>query len=206
MLRRPNTRIRPAPPDNSALLVRTDDAINKPGDLAGKTDLCRPHQQRQSHPHGALAAEGKGVDPTSVRSSSRFPFPQMADALFQKRVDAVWNVEPFMTFMVKTGNARIVVHPYQENIRHGRHRLLSRRRAGSRATRDVALRFKRAMDKATRYLNARPQGGARRLGCEIHRRQDRAGCPDDACRTSSPSSTCRQPAQRTSTLRWRKRS
>ncbi len=64
-----------------------------------------------------------GVDPSSVQFLE-IPFPQMADALFQNRLDAVWNVEPFLTFMVRSGNARVIAYPYQENVpTHGHHRL-----------------------------------------------------------------------------------
>jgi len=57
----------------------------------------------------------KGVDPNAVQFLE-IPFPQMADALFQNRLDAVWNVEPFLTFMLKSGDARVIAYPYQENI------------------------------------------------------------------------------------------
>jgi NitT/TauT family transport system substrate-binding protein len=96
--------------------------------------------------------KGKGVDPTSVRFLE-LPFPQMADALYQKRLDAVWNVEPFMTLMVKSGNARILVHPYQENNPNTDVTGFYARESWIKNNRDVALRFKRAMDKATSYFN-----------------------------------------------------
>ena len=44
------------------------------------------------------------------------PFPQMADALMQDRLDAVWAVEPFFTILKKSGNVRVIGYPYQENI------------------------------------------------------------------------------------------
>ena len=146
-----NTRIRPTAPDNNALLVRTDDAINKPGDLAGKM-IAAGLINSINHVHMVHWLRGKGVDPTSVRFVE-LPFPQMADALYQKRVDAVWNVEPFMTIMVKSGNARIVVHPYQENNPNMDVTGFYARDNWLKSNPDVAARFKRAMDKATRYIN-----------------------------------------------------
>ncbi len=40
------------------------------------------------------------------------PRKQMADALFQNRLDAVWAVEPFLTIMLKSGIARVLAYPY----------------------------------------------------------------------------------------------
>ena len=59
--------------------------------------------------------EKRGVDPKKVEFLE-IPFPQMADALFQKRVDAVWNVEPFVTFMTQSGKAKVLAYPYLDNI------------------------------------------------------------------------------------------
>ena len=44
------------------------------------------------------------------------PFPQMTDALLQNRLDAVWSVEPFLTFLLKSGSARVIAYPYQGNV------------------------------------------------------------------------------------------
>ena len=55
--------------------------------------------------------------------------------------------------MVKSGNARILVHPYQENNPNMDVTGFYTRESWIKNNRDVALRFKRAMDKATRYFN-----------------------------------------------------
>ena len=59
--------------------------------------------------------EKRGVDPKNIEFQE-IPFPQMADALLQKRVDAVWNVEPFVTFMTQSGKAKVLAYPYLDNI------------------------------------------------------------------------------------------
>ena len=158
MLAVANTRIRPTAPDNNALLVRTADTINKPADLAGKT-IAAGLINSINYIHMVHWLKGKGVDPTSVRFLE-LPFPQMADALYQNRLDAVWNVEPFMTLMVKSGNARILVHPYQETNPNMDVTGFYARESWLKNNRDVALRFKRAMDKATRIFQRCLQGGA----------------------------------------------
>jgi len=155
MLAVANTRIRPTPPDNNAVLVRTADAINKPADLAGKT-IAAGLINSINYIHMVHWLKNKGVDPTSVRFLE-LPFPQMADALYQSRLDAVWNVEPFMTLMVKSGNARMLVHPYQENNPNMDVTGFYARESWLKSNRDVALRFKRAMDRATRYFNDAPK-------------------------------------------------
>ena len=83
---------------------------------------------------------------------SELPFPQMADALFQNRLDAVWNVEPFLTFMLRSGNARVIAYPYQDNVPHMDITGYVAKESWVKANPDVARRFKRAIDRATDLL------------------------------------------------------
>jgi NitT/TauT family transport system substrate-binding protein len=76
----------------------------------------------------------------------------MADALFQNRLDAVWNVEPFLTFMLKSGNARVLAYPYQENVPRMDITGYLAKESWIKANPDVARRFRRAIDRATTYL------------------------------------------------------
>jgi NitT/TauT family transport system substrate-binding protein len=92
-----------------------------------------------------------GVDPNSVQFLE-IPFPQMADALFQNRLDAVWSVEPFLTVMLKTGNARILSYPYQENVPRMDITAYMAKESWVKANPDVVRRFRRAIDRATTYL------------------------------------------------------
>ena len=91
-----------------------------------------------------------GVDPAAVEFLE-IPFPQMADALFQKRLDAVWNVEPFVTFMIKSGNARVIAYPYQDNVPRMDITGYLAKESWVKANPDVARRFRRAIDRATTY-------------------------------------------------------
>ena len=109
-----SARIRPEKPDNSGVAVRTNDKINGPKDLVGKK-VSAGLINGPNYVHMREWLQRNGVDPASVEFLE-LPFPQMADALFQNRLDAVWNVEPFLTFMVKSGNARVIAYPYQENV------------------------------------------------------------------------------------------
>jgi NitT/TauT family transport system substrate-binding protein len=155
MLAVANGRIQPKAPDNNALLVRTNDTIAKAADFTGKT-VAAGLINSPNYIHMVHWLKKAGVDPKSVRFLE-LPFPQMADALYQNRLDAVWNVEPFVTIMVKSGQARIIAHPYQENIPNMDITAVYARESWLKANRDVALRFKRAVDKATNYFNAAPK-------------------------------------------------
>jgi NitT/TauT family transport system substrate-binding protein len=142
-----SSRIRSSPPDNSGIAVRTADSINGPKDLVGKK-ISAGLINGPNYVHAREWLQRNGVDPGSVQFLE-IPFPQMADALFQNRLDAVWNVEPFLTFMVKSGNARVIAYPYQENVPRMDITGYVARESWIKANPDVARRVKRAIDRAT---------------------------------------------------------
>jgi NitT/TauT family transport system substrate-binding protein len=151
----PTTKIRNEPPDNNGLLVRVDSDIRTPKDLAGKTiSAGLVNSINYIHMHEWLKKHG--VDPRSV-TFLELPFPQMADALFQQRLDAVWNVEPFVTVMLQTGKARVIAYPYQEVIPGMDVTAFIAKESWLKSNRDVAVRFKRAIERATNYLRDAPK-------------------------------------------------
>ena len=137
-------------PDNSGLLVRTDDSIRSPADLAGKK-ISAGLLNSINYIHMVEWLQKKGVDRTKIEFLE-IPFPQMADALFQKRLDAVWNVEPFVTFMTKSGKARVLAYPYLDNIPGMDISNYMAKESWIKAHTDVARRFRRAIDRATAHL------------------------------------------------------
>lgn len=145
-----SSRIRSTPPDNSGIAVRTNDPINSAKDLVGKR-ISAGLINGPNYTHMREWLQRNGVDPASVQFLE-IPFPQMADALLQNRLDAVWNVEPFLTFMVKSGNARVIAYPYQENVPRMDITGYVARESWVKANSDVARRFKRAIDRATTHL------------------------------------------------------
>jgi len=145
-----STRIRATPPDNSGVAVRTADTINSAKDLAGKK-VSAGLLNSVNHVHMQEWLLRNGTDPKSVQFLE-IPFPQMADALFQNRLDAVWNVEPFLTFMVQSKNARVIAYPYQENIPGMDITAYFAKESWVKANPDVARRFKAAIDKASGLL------------------------------------------------------
>ena len=130
--------------------MRTGDSIQGAKDLAGKK-VSAGLINSVNYAHMREWLQRNGVDPASVEFLE-LPFPQMADALFQNRLDAVWNVEPFLTFMVKSGNARVIAYPYQENVPRMDITGYVAKESWVKANPDVVRRFKRAIDRATSYL------------------------------------------------------
>jgi NitT/TauT family transport system substrate-binding protein len=145
-----STRIRSNPPDNSGLAVRTNDSIRTAKDLAGKK-ISAGLINSVNYAHMREWLQRNGADPSSVQFLE-IPFPQMADALFQNRLDAVWNVEPFLTFMLRSGNARVIAYPYQENVPRMDITCYLAKESWVKANPDVARRFRRAIDRASAYL------------------------------------------------------
>jgi NitT/TauT family transport system substrate-binding protein len=145
-----STRIRSNPPDNSGIAVRTNDPIKTAKDLVGKK-ISAGLINGPNYVHTREWLQRNGVDPNSVQFLE-IPFPQMADALFQNRLDAVWNVEPFLTFMVRSGNARVIAYPYQENVPRMDITGYVAKESWVKANPDVARRFKQAIDRATTHL------------------------------------------------------
>ena len=148
-------QIRKEPPDNSALLVRADDNIRAPADLAGKK-ISAGLINSVNYVHMQEWLQKKGVERSKIEFLE-IPFPQMADALFQKRIDAVWNVEPFVTFMMKSGKARLIAYPYQDNMPGMDISNYFAKESWIKANPDVARRFRRAMDRATEFIATAPK-------------------------------------------------
>jgi NitT/TauT family transport system substrate-binding protein len=146
-----SARIRSSPPDNSGLLVRTGDSIQGAKDLAGKK-VSAGLINSVNYAHMREWLQRNGVDPGTVQFLE-IPFPQMADALFQNRLDVVWNVEPFVTFMLKSGNARVLAYPFQDTVPRMAITGYLAKESWVKANPDVVRRFKRAIDRATTYLN-----------------------------------------------------
>ncbi len=148
-------RVRSAPPDNFGLFVRANDSIKTPADLVGKR-VSAGLINSVSHVHTVEWLRKHGVDARSVKFVE-LPFPQMSDALLQNRLDAVWNVEPFVTVMMQAGTARVLAYPYHENVPGMDITAYFAKESWLKANADAARRFKRAIDRATAYLNSAPK-------------------------------------------------
>ena len=148
----PGVHINSQPPDNSALLVRTDGSVQSAADLVGKK-VSVGLINSVNYVHMLEWLEKHNVDPKSVEFLE-IPFPQMADALFQKRLEAVWNVEPFVTFMTQSGKAKVLAYPYLETIPGMDIANYFAKESWIKAHPDLAGGFKRAIDHATNDVAA----------------------------------------------------
>ncbi len=143
----PGVHINNQPPDNSALLVRTDGSVKGAADLVGKK-VSVGLINSVNYVHMLEWLEKHGVDPKRVEFLE-IPFPQMADALLQKRLEAVWNVEPFVTFMTQSGKAKVLAYPYLETIPGMDIANYFAKESWIKAHPELARGFRRAIDHAT---------------------------------------------------------
>jgi NitT/TauT family transport system substrate-binding protein len=148
----PTARIRSAPPDNSGLIVRTSSDIQRGADLTGKR-ISVGLVNSINHVHMVEWLRKQGVDAKTIQFIE-IPFPQMADALLQNRLDAVWAVEPFLTIMRKSGNVRVLAYPYQDNLPGMDLTAFFAKETWLKANADAARRFRRAYERAVTYLNS----------------------------------------------------
>lgn len=97
--------------DWSAILVKGNSRIRSPKDLEGATIAVNTLNNVATETARA-ALENLGVDASKVRYTE-VDFPDMLAALAQGRVDAAFEIEPFVTAGLKQGDRRIV-SPYYD--------------------------------------------------------------------------------------------
>lgn len=93
--------------DNASthLMVAKDSGITSAKDLSGKL-IATPTIGGVIHVATLYWLKKNGVDPASVRAVE-VPFPNMADQLKAKRVDAVESLEPFVSALKAAGNVSL---------------------------------------------------------------------------------------------------
>ena len=95
--------------DFSAILVAGDSDIRSPQDLEGKTIAVNTLKNVAELAAKASLAR-RGVDVSKIKLTE-VDFPEMNAALSEGRVDAAFQIEPFVSLGLKEG-ARIVDRPY----------------------------------------------------------------------------------------------
>jgi NitT/TauT family transport system substrate-binding protein len=95
--------------DFSAILVPGDSDIRSPKDLEGKT-LAVNTLKNVAELTAKASLSKQGVDVSTIKLAE-VDFPDMNGALAQGRVDAAFQIEPFVSLGVKEGH-RIVHRPY----------------------------------------------------------------------------------------------
>jgi NitT/TauT family transport system substrate-binding protein len=95
--------------DFSAIIAAGDSDIRSPKDLEGKT-LAVNTLKNVAEVTAKASLAKRGVDVSSIKLTE-IDFPDMNGALTQGRVDAAFQIEPFVSLAVKEGH-RIVDRPY----------------------------------------------------------------------------------------------
>jgi NitT/TauT family transport system substrate-binding protein len=106
----PGTFVRnDAKQDFSAILVPGDSDIRSPKDLEGKT-MAVNTLENVAELTAKASLSKRGVDVSGIKLTE-VDFPDMNGALAQGRVDAAFQIEPFVSLGLKEGN-RIIDRPY----------------------------------------------------------------------------------------------
>lgn len=152
MLAVPVAKAAVTPPDNSALVVRSDGDIKSATDLVGKK-VSAGLLNGINHVHLLAWLKQRNVDASKIEFLE-IPFPQMGDALLQGRLDMVWAVEPFLTILMKSGKARVLGYPFSDNIPGMDLTAFFAREAWIKNNTDAATRFRTAILRATQDLKS----------------------------------------------------
>jgi NitT/TauT family transport system substrate-binding protein len=147
--------------DYSAVLVKADSPVHTAADLAGKTVAVNTL---------------KNIGDTTVRASVRkaggdakavkfveLAFPDMLAALQGGRVDAIWEVEPFVTAALGTG-ARMVASNYVDTAPNLTVATYFTSVALTKSNPDLVQRFVAAMTQSLQYADAHPDEVRQALG------------------------------------------
>src|SRR4051794_36625922 len=140
--------------DYAAIFARPDSKISSAKDLAGKTIAV--NNLNNVGPLSINAAlQASGVDITRIKFVE-IAFPEMGAALAQRRVDAVWAVEPFASAIKATGGARVVLRPYPLVAPHFPVASYFTSESFAASDPDVVDRFRQAMNESLTYAQKHP--------------------------------------------------
>lgn len=108
----PSTKNDPDGPQSTAMVARTDEHIKTGKDLEGKTVGVNT-RNNVIWLYARAWVKKTGGDPAKV-TFKEVPFPQMADALHRKLVDAEFVVDPFTSAALAGGQGVVIGSPYSE--------------------------------------------------------------------------------------------
>jgi NitT/TauT family transport system substrate-binding protein len=136
-----------------AVLVKGDSSIKSPKDLEGKTVAVNTLQNV-----GPLtintALKAEGVDYTKVKYAE-VPFPDALGALDAGRVDAAWEVEPFVS-LAKSQGDKPILYPYEQTAPNLTVASYFTTTQYAEQNSDVIDRFVKAMNKSLAYTQSHP--------------------------------------------------
>jgi NitT/TauT family transport system substrate-binding protein len=140
--------------DYAAIFVRGDSRITSAEDLAGKTIAV--NNLNNVGPLTINAAlQASGVDITRVKYTE-VAFPEMGAALAQRRVDAVWAVEPFASAIKASPGTKLLLRPYPLVAPHFPVASYFTSQSFAASEPDVVGRFRQAMNESLAYAQDHP--------------------------------------------------
>lgn len=138
--------------DSSRWLVLNDSGIEKLADLRGKR-LAINQLRNVNDLYTVALLDTVGLKPGDY-TLTEIPFPQMVDALLNKQVDAICEVEPFITIALDSGRVRDLGSAYADihpNFYLAHYVALKR---WIDRNEDAVHRFQRAMQRSIDHVNA----------------------------------------------------
>jgi NitT/TauT family transport system substrate-binding protein len=136
------------------IMVAKDSSIRRPADLAGKTIAVNTLKNiAETTAKESLAKNG--VDPSGIKLVE-IDFPDMPAALKRGQVDAIFEVEPFVT-VAKGEGARAVLPPYEETSANLPISNLFTTQRYADEKRDLVQRFVRATQRSFEYGREHPE-------------------------------------------------
>lgn len=160
--------------DWSAILVKGSSPIKSPKDLAGKTIAVNTLNNVATETATA-ALENLGVDTKGIKYTE-VGFPDMLGALGQGRVDAVFEIEPFVTAGLAQGDRRIV-SPYYSTKPGLQIGSYVARKDYVQQHPDVVKEFQAGLADAAKFVTAHPEEFRKVLAAEQLKGSDKILLP-----------------------------
>jgi NitT/TauT family transport system substrate-binding protein len=144
-------------PDNpqGAILVKKGSGIESPKDLVGKkVGVVALQSELDVLLHEVVRRDGG--DQTKVQSV-QVPFPEMLAALKSDRVDAVVNVEPFLTMAEEEGGYEAISFPEVEVVPNRAVTAFVASKNFIEENPETVEKFKAAMEESLEYADSHPE-------------------------------------------------
>ncbi|MDB5727928.1 MAG: transporter substrate-binding protein [Noviherbaspirillum sp.] len=141
--------------DTQAIFVNADAGIAGPKDLKGKR-IAVNHIKNQTWLSMVEVLSKNGIDKNAV-SFIELPYPNMEDALLNKQVDAVFNVEPFTSKMAANSKLRAISYPAVEALPGQPIGAFWASEKWLASHEQAAQKFVNAMRKTNEYLQKNPE-------------------------------------------------
>jgi len=149
-----NTRSPAKPPDDQPLIIRSDSDLANLKQLEGRKVAVNT-----LYTHNWLLLREqmrrKGGDPGKI-NFIEMPFPSQPDALLNKQVDAVLAVEPFSTFLAKTGKTKVLSYYLSDALPYLDNAVWMGSGKWTRDHPNETRAFIRAVSKGIEFVNSNP--------------------------------------------------